>query len=209
MERKKMRWQAKRSLTAKPRNSLIPENKNTRTVHGLSGYFCFIRDDMLKKTMKNVYHIIYKTGIALKAIVGVIEVIAGTAFLFMSHAAIYSLINSVFGGRLGENSGDWFWQIVSAGLNDLATSGEGVWAFVFLSHGIIKLLLIGGLWKERLWSYPTSAFVFTLFIFYQAYQLASIWSFALFAITALDVAIVALVLYEYSIKKKELEILTI
>jgi len=159
--------------------------------------------------MKDVYHLIYKIGIALKAVIGVIEVVAGTAFLFMSHAAIYSLINAVFEGKLGENSGDWFWQIVAAGLNDLSTSGEGVWAFVFLSHGIIKLLLIGGLWKERLWSYPTSAFVFTLFIFYQTYQLASFWSFALFAITALDVAIVALVLYEYSIKKKELEVLTI
>lgn len=159
--------------------------------------------------MKNVYHLIYKIGIALKAVIGVIEIVAGAVFLFMSHAAIYTLVNSVFGGKLGESSGNWFWQIVAAGLNDLSASGEGVWAFVFLSHGIIKLLLIGGLWKERLWSYPTSAFVFTLFIFYQAYQLAFIWSFALFAITALDVAIVALVLYEYSIKKKELEILTV
>jgi uncharacterized membrane protein len=159
--------------------------------------------------MEGVYHLIYKIGIAFKAVIGAIEIVAGAAFLFMSHASIYSLINSILWGKLKENSGDWFWQIVAAGLNDLSASGEGVWAFVFLSHGIIKLLLIGGLWKERLWSYPTSAFVFTLFIFYQAYQLLSAWSFALFAITALDVAIVALVLYEYSIKKKELEALTI
>lgn len=91
----------------------------------------------------------------------------------------------------------------------MSLASEKVWAFVFLSHGIVKLLLIFGLWKEKIWAYPTSAAVFSAFILYQTYQLTFAWSIFLLLITVLDAIIVALVLYEYKYKKKELEILTI
>lgn len=159
--------------------------------------------------IRETSHFLYKLGIVLKAIIGGVEVILGTAFLLMTHTAIYSAINSALAGELGEAPRDWFWRIIAVGLNDMAAAPEKVWAFVFLSHGIVKLFLIFGLWKERLWAYPTSAFVFTLFVFYQIYQLSSAWSIALLLITILDVLIIALVIYEYKYKKKELEVFTV
>jgi len=46
-------------------------------------------------------------------------------------------------------------------------------ASVFLIvHGIVKLVLVGGLATNRLWSYPAAILVFAGFTIYQLYQLS-------------------------------------
>ncbi|MCX5542404.1 DUF2127 domain-containing protein [Paraburkholderia sp. CNPSo 3076] len=66
-----------------------------------------------------------------------------------------------------------------------------------LAHGVLKLWLVAGLLRERLWYYPVSIVVFALFIAYQVYRITYSHSVWLLLVTALDVVVIALTWHEY------------
>jgi uncharacterized membrane protein len=70
-------------------------------------------------------------------------------------------------------------------------------AFYLLSHGSIKLWLIIGLLRQKLWYYPTAIVVFGLFIVYQLYRFSFTHSAWLLLITEVDVIVIALTWHEY------------
>ena len=64
-------------------------------------------------------------------------------------------------------------------------------------HGIVKLVLVGGLATNRLWSYPAAILFFAGFTIYQLYQLGQQYSLFLETVTVLDVIVILLVIAEY------------
>ena len=69
-------------------------------------------------------------------------------------------------------------------------------AYLF-SHGGIKLWLIVGLLREKLWYYPVAIAVFDLFAGYQLYRFAFSHSVWWLLITAVDGIVIGLTCYEY------------
>lgn len=71
-------------------------------------------------------------------------------------------------------------------------------ALYLLSHGIVKIFLVAGLLRNKLWAYPASIFVFTLFIVYQMQRYflhsRSIW---LLVLTVVDIVVIWLIYHEY------------
>ena len=70
-------------------------------------------------------------------------------------------------------------------------------ALYLLGHGSIKLWLIIGLLRQKLWYYPTAILVFGLFIVYQLYRFNFTHSVWLLLITLVDVIVIALTWHEY------------
>ncbi|WP_175690629.1 DUF2127 domain-containing protein [Burkholderia anthina] len=66
-----------------------------------------------------------------------------------------------------------------------------------------KLWLIIGLLRRRLWDYPTSIGIFSVFIAYQLYRFSFTHAGSLLLITMLDVAIIVLTLHEYRFLRKD------
>src|SRR4029077_20105793 len=100
-----------------------------------------------------------------------------------------------------ETNRDFFWRILAHGFNGFWSTRQSFWAFLFLSHGIVKIFVLSGLLKQKMWSYPIAAAVFVGFIIYQIYQMSITPSFFLIVITILDVLLVVLILHEYRHKK--------
>lgn len=151
---------------------------------------------------EKTYHSLFEIGILLKALISVLEIIAGLAFAFISYDSLRQMAFTVFGGELLESPRDFIWTYLAQSFHDFSVTPQSVWAFIFLSHGIVKILLITGLWKGKLWAYPASAVVFTLFVIYQFYQLTFTPSIFLWLITILDIAVIALVLHEWKHKRR-------
>ena len=70
-------------------------------------------------------------------------------------------------------------------------------AVYLLGHGVIKLWLIIGLLREKLWYYPTALVVFGLFIVYQLYRYSFTHSIWLLLITIVDLVVIGLTWHEY------------
>lgn len=76
-------------------------------------------------------------------------------------------------------------------------TGKGFAAAYLLVHGLIKLLLVAGLLRRKLWSYPASLWVLGAFVLYQLDRYATTHSAWLLILTALDLVVIALVWHEW------------
>ena len=152
---------------------------------------------MVKHISQKISHSLFHVGIITKALISVVEIISGCAFVFLSYDKLYSIIFMFFGGELTENPRDFVWEIIAKGFHDFSTTPQSVWAFILLSHGIIKIFLLAGLWNNKQWAYPASIIAFTLFIIYQFYQLFFTPSIILWLITIIDIIVLLLIISEY------------
>lgn len=151
---------------------------------------------------EKTYHYFFRGGIVLKAAIGVFETVSGFALMVFSYDTLSRFAMFFLGDELREDQRDFIWTHLVGAAKDFSITPRSVWVFILLSHGIVKLFLIYGLWHDRKWSYPASAAVFALFVLYQAYQIALTPSVFLWGITAFDILLIGLILHEYNKKKK-------
>jgi len=82
---------------------------------------------------------------------------------------------------------------------------QNFYAFYLLSHGVVKLFLVVGLLKGKLWSYPASLIVLGLFILYQLYRYSYTHGVGLIALTVFDIVVMALIWHEYGLVRRHLQ----
>lgn len=153
------------------------------------------------KIPEKTYYSLFRIGVVIKAAIALGELVVGTLVVFMSPERISNFIYAVAGVEFTEPQGGLIWKLVAGSLKDFTATSQAVWAFVFLSHGIVKMFLLGGLWKNKLWAYPTSALIFTGFVFYQLYELSVVPSILLWLITIFDIVLIWLIWHEYKVKR--------
>jgi uncharacterized membrane protein len=68
-------------------------------------------------------------------------------------------------------------------------------------HGIVKVFLVAGLLRGRLWSYPVSLWFIAGFIAYQAYRFFFTHSLWMIALTIVDLIVAFLIWREYQARK--------
>ena len=83
---------------------------------------------------------------------------------------------------------------------------QDFYAFYLLSHGVVKLALVVGLLMNRLWAYPASLGVMTLFIAYQLYRFSYTHGVGLIALTVFDLFVIALIWHEYRLIRHHLPV---
>lgn len=142
-------------------------------------------------------HETFEISILLKGLHSVIEIIGGVLILFTTKASITSLVASLTSEEIVEDPRDFLALYLIKAANNLSMLGQQFAAFYLLSHGVIKLFVIWGLYKKKIWAYPTSITVFTLFILYQLYRYTFTHSAWLLLITVFDVIVILLTIHEW------------
>jgi uncharacterized membrane protein len=135
-------------------------------------------------------HQIFVVSVSLKGLHALIEIAGGLALYFFSADAIARWLDEI-------DRHDWIARHFPA-------SEQHFYAFYLLSHGLVKLLLVFGLLREKLWAYPASFAVFGLFIAYQLYRYSYTHEVALIALTIFDLFVIALAAHEYRLLRKHL-----
>jgi uncharacterized membrane protein len=146
---------------------------------------------------RELLHQLYRASVIIKGIDGILEIVGGFLLIFFSPLAITKTILFLARIELTRGSGHhlliYFYQIAS----DFSLHRRHFYSLLFLSHGAIKLVLVGGLMRNRLWAYPTTMAIFTVFVFYQTLEIYSSPSILLVVITVVDVFVVLLIGREY------------
>jgi uncharacterized membrane protein len=145
---------------------------------------------------RRILHRFFELGILIKGVDGGLELVGGLLLVFLSPVAINRVVFFFLEGELKEDPTDLVANLL---LHTTRSAIEvRVPASVFLIvHGIVKLVLVGGLATNRLWSYPAAILVFAGFTIYQLYQLGQQYSLFLETVTVLDVIVILLVIAEY------------
>jgi len=154
-----------------------------------------------QKFREKMLRCLFRTGILLKGIDGILETIGGFLFLFMSRASMNEIVILLTQHELIEDPDDWVALSLRHAFSHLSPGTKLFGSAYLLVHGIIKLFLVTYLLRNKLWSYPVAIVFLTSFIGYQIYRLGVHFSWGLVGLTGFDAAVVLLVWHEYSYLK--------
>jgi uncharacterized membrane protein len=151
---------------------------------------------------KNLLDRVFEFGIIIKGFDGALELIGGLLLLFVSPATINSVAAALTRDELSEDPHDFIASHLLKTAHGLTGSGLLFGALYLLSHGIVKIVLVVAVLKNKLWAYPAIIVFLLIFIVYQIYRVALDHSLGLTALTIFDIFIVWLTWREYREQKK-------
>jgi uncharacterized membrane protein len=149
-------------------------------------------------------HQIFEISVLLKGAHALIECIGGLVLAFVSTNAITSLVNALTQDELIEDPKDFVAAHLLSLAQNFTVSTQHFYAFYLLSHGFIKVFLVIGLLRNKLWAYPVSLVVLCLFIVYQLYRFSYTHGFGLIVLTLFDVMVMGLIWHEYRLVDRHL-----
>ena len=147
-------------------------------------------------------HQIFQVSVLLKGAHALIECLGGIALALVGTNSIANLVNTIAQDELIEDPNDFVATHLLAMAHDFSVQTKNFYAFYLLSHGVVKLLLVVGLLRNKLWSYPASLIVLGLFVVYQLYRFTYTHGFGLIVLTVFDAIVMILIWHEYGLMRR-------
>ena len=165
----------------------------------LTGLYCPSMELQPEPQSEGILRKLFDIGIIIKGIDGVLEFIGGILFLIVSHDALNDLVGTLTQHELDQDPND---HIANAIVNYVAALPDGTKIFgslYLILHGLVKIGMVWGLWRDKLMAYPISIGVISLFIVYQTYRIIFLhFSWPLLVFTVLDSIIILLIYHEWN-----------
>jgi uncharacterized membrane protein len=149
-------------------------------------------------------HQIFEVSVLLKGAHALVECLGGISLALISTNRIADLVNRLTQEELIEDPHDFVGTHLFAWAQNFSVGTKTFYAFYLLSHGVVKLFLVVGLLRGKLWSYPASLVVLGLFIAYQLYRFSYTGGAGLIVLTVFDVFVMGLIWHEYSLVRRHL-----
>jgi len=146
-------------------------------------------------------HDAFHAGITLKGFDGILEVIGGALLWFVKPHSMDRLVRWLFDHELSRDPHDFIAVHVLHATQHLTGEGRTFASIYLAAHGIVKIALVTALWRDKLWAYPLSIGVFSVFDVYQLYRFTHTHSLALVVLTIFDLMVICLTWREYRAQK--------
>lgn len=146
---------------------------------------------------------LFEISLICKGIFALLEIIGGIAIYFISEEWLLNYVYNFAQAEIIANPKNFIANHLLHWVETFSISSKHFAAFYLLSHGLVKLWLVAGLFRNKLWYYPTAIAIFGLFIIYQLYRFTFTYSISLMLITVLDVVIIILTWHEYRFLSKK------
>jgi uncharacterized membrane protein len=145
----------------------------------------------------------FKAGIAIKGFDGLIECIGGVLMCFIKPSAMNDFFRFVILHDLPGKYDEMLVAHLFHWTQSLEHGGKAFAAVYLITHGLSKALLVAGLWMNKLWAYPLTIVVFSIFCVYQIHRYTHTHSIFLVLLTIFDLILIYLTWREYLQKKRE------
>ena len=155
------------------------------------------------KLTKAQLHLLFKIGVGLKGLDGLVELISGIALFFTSTASLRRIVDGLTQGELQEDPHDFIANHLVHFFHHLSIKTEHFAAVYLLIYGVTKLGLVAGLLRGKLWAYPVALVLLGLFLGYQIYRFSHNHSLGLGVVSLLDLAILVVIWRDYVFIKAE------
>lgn len=139
----------------------------------------------------------FKVSLVLKGLDGVLEVLGGVLLLMVSPAQMGTVVRILTQHELSEDPHDLVATALVHLAGTLTVSTTLFGAIYLLLHGLVKVVLVWAVLKDKLWAYPWMVAFLLVFIAYQGYEIVVAFSWGMVLLTAFDIFIVWLTLHEY------------
>jgi len=139
----------------------------------------------------------FAIGIILKGLDGVLEVVGGVLLLVVSPTTIDELSRALTQHELSEDPHDFLATHLLHAAGSLTGSSLQFGAAYLLLHGVVKIVLVAALLRDRIWAYPWMIAFLLVFIVYQIYRMMFAFSIGLLGLTVFDVVVTWLTYREF------------
>jgi len=140
---------------------------------------------------------VFEVALIFKGIDGLLEVLGGVILLAASKDTLNSWVATLTQHELSEDPHDFLANHLVAGAHHVSGTSQTFAALYLRSHGIVKVVLVLAVLRDKLWAYPWMIGFLLIFIAYQAYRLAIEPTAGVALLTAFDIFIVWLTYREY------------
>ncbi len=158
-----------------------------------------------KLTRSKLAHRVFWIGVLFKAFDGILEIVGGVLLWAVSSQAMTSFAYVLLEPELAEDPNDWLANHLLIWIFDLSADSKVFAIAYLLAHGIVKLVIVAGIWFSQLWAYWLAGIVFSLFVVYQVAYFFLTHSLMMLFLTLVDLVIIALLPPEH--RRLKLEIL--
>jgi uncharacterized membrane protein len=139
----------------------------------------------------------FEVAIILKGLDGVLEVVGGLLLLLLTPATINRIVAALTEHELSGDPHDFIATHLLNTAHGLTKSSVLFASLYLLSHGLVKIVLVAALLKNKPWAYPWMIAFLVVFIVYQIYRMVLAPSAGLAALTVFDALVVWLTYREY------------
>lgn len=150
----------------------------------------------------SVLDITFRISLILKGIDGIAELIGGVLLLFISPTALDAGARVVFQHELAQDPNDFIATHVLHITSGLDSSATIFGAVYLMLHGVVKVVLVWAVLREKLWAFPWMIAFLIAFMGYQAYEMVLSFSAGLLALTVFDVFVTWLTVIEYRKRRR-------
>jgi len=144
----------------------------------------------------------FRISVILKGVHALLEVIGGILLLIITPESIVRAVEWLVHAELLEDPHDVISNYLLSASSHLSISSTTFGALYLLSHGLVKIVLVAGLLRNKIWAYPWSLGILSIFILYQVYRYTFTHSLGLIALTVFDLVVMWLIWKEYKIMQK-------
>jgi uncharacterized membrane protein len=149
-------------------------------------------------------HKIARILVYFKGIFGIIELITGFGLLLLGRKSLNNVMLWLVELEPFENHPRLMDSTTRFIANHVLGSLHTLIALYMIVHGLVAIAVVIALVHKKLWAFPVAGTLMTMFILYQIYRLAEIFSIFLLILTLIDVALIFFLRYEYKRVKLEL-----
>jgi len=142
-------------------------------------------------------HHLFQLAMVLKAVDGVLEILGGVLLLAFGPAGVSGAVRFLTQHELDEDPGDLLSGLLVRHTQNIGVATVHFAAAYLFFHGLVKIWLASTLIRDRRWVFPVALVLLGLFVSYQLVRLHYHPSGGLAVLTAVDLAIIVLVWFEY------------
>lgn len=144
----------------------------------------------------------FRIGLYIKGIDGLFECLGGILLLLIRPSQLDALARTLTEGQLSRNSNDFIANHILKSVHTLTGASLIFASLYLLSHGVVKLVLVIEVLREKLWAYVALIYVTAAFVVYQLYRITLVkFSLSLTLLTVFDLLIIYLAHKEYGRQK--------
>jgi uncharacterized membrane protein len=146
----------------------------------------------------------FRVVVSLKGLDGAVQLVAGLVLIVVPPREIADIVHVVVTrDLLGNPAGPLAGHLEAAARGVIDGGGRGFAVAFLLVHAVIKLGLVAALLGEVVPAYPVAALALAVFVVFEVLRAVRTRSFVLPILAVFDVVVIALVLREYVLLRRE------
>ena len=143
------------------------------------------------------YSAFFRISMWWRIVYGLIRIVLSLILLKLIGSSYTDILASLMHHEVTEDANDFIFQTVYALLEDHSFTVTYFVAGYLFFWGCIDVFLSIFLLRHKLWAFPVSITLISLFILYSVFRLAHTHSLVLLSVICIDIAILYLINYEY------------